>query len=212
MGWSVGSLHIGHMPRAQKEWKDAYLQEQCKITSDDPAVSNVILKSAFVGSTWYAAMQVNRPGVESRVVALVFLTSSKVVDQPFQGYVEFGYKDMDESVGPNEVQCPLSIMKLLTPLKDDDGYAKQWRESVLAYHANLNETRNKRNNSIGRHVRLPQPVRYSSGDVVTEGRVVTRRTRRGRNKVALLSDGRLYQLPLKVLKASTLILPPENAA
>jgi hypothetical protein len=212
MGWLVGPLYIGYNSREQKEHKDAYLRAQCKAGGNNPAFSNVVLKSAFVGSTWFAAMQVNRPGVESRVVALVFLTSSRMADHPFQGYVEFGYKDMDESVGPREVHCPLAIMKLLTPLQEHEQYAKEWRAQVYAYHATLNETRGKRNSSIGRHIRLPHPVTYRGGVVVTEGQVVTRRTRRGRNKVALLSNGRLYQLPLKVLKASTLVLPPANAA
>lgn len=42
------------------------------------------------------------------------------------------YKPVDESMGPNEVDCPLKFLDI--PLKDV-GYAKQWRENVVAYHA-----------------------------------------------------------------------------
>jgi hypothetical protein len=46
---------------------------------------------------------------------------------------EWGYKDMDESCGPCEVNCPLSYLEL-APLVDV-GYAKAWRERVREYWA-----------------------------------------------------------------------------
>ena len=45
----------------------------------------------------------------------------------------WGYKDMDESAGPNAIDCPLAY--LAAPHAERDGYAKQWRERVREYHA-----------------------------------------------------------------------------
>lgn len=44
----------------------------------------------------------------------------------------WGYKDLDESVGPCEVNCPISY---LAQASDPVGYAVEWREKVRAYHA-----------------------------------------------------------------------------
>ncbi|WP_353247354.1 hypothetical protein [Limnohabitans sp.] len=45
----------------------------------------------------------------------------------------WGYKDMDESVGPSAVDCPLAY--LAAPHAEPLGYAGPWRERVRAYHA-----------------------------------------------------------------------------
>jgi hypothetical protein len=48
---------------------------------------------------------------------------------------EFCWKDMDESMGPNESRCPMHILRLLTPLDgDESAYAGQWRERCYAFH------------------------------------------------------------------------------
>ena len=45
----------------------------------------------------------------------------------------WGYKDMDETVGPCAVDCPASYLAAAhTPR---EGWAAQWRERVAAYHA-----------------------------------------------------------------------------
>lgn len=48
---------------------------------------------------------------------------------------EWGYKDMDESVGPCYYNCPLSYLDLAPETEDTGQYAKQWRQSVREYHA-----------------------------------------------------------------------------
>jgi hypothetical protein len=45
----------------------------------------------------------------------------------------WGYKDLDESVGPSAVDCPLTY--LAAPHGEPVGHAAQWRERVRAYHA-----------------------------------------------------------------------------
>ena len=75
-----------------------------------------VLKSAMVGSTYYAAV-----AVENRVIAAVTLTR---VDN--EDYYNFSYKPMDESMGPGEDNCPKGILDLLTPT--DSEYANDWRK------------------------------------------------------------------------------------
>ena len=49
---------------------------------------------------------------------------------------EWGYKDMEESSGPNECSCPLKYLDMVPcPYR---GYAKAWRERVKAYWAERN--------------------------------------------------------------------------
>lgn len=80
-----------------------------------------VLKSTMVGATWYGACERSRPGQEPYVFAGVCLTS---VDR--HAHFDFGYKDMDESVGPMESSCPVSILRLLSPTEHE--YALSWRE------------------------------------------------------------------------------------
>ena len=90
-------------------WNDSETGGKCEV-----------LKSSLVGSTWYGACKRTIPGKESYVFAGVCLTSVNNKD-----CYNFGYKDMDETVGPRQCQCPKAILDLLTPTKYE--YAKEWR-------------------------------------------------------------------------------------
>lgn len=79
-----------------------------------------VLKSAMVGSTYYAAVETKKEGKAPFVWAAVFLTCGKGSD----GTV-WGYKDMDETMGPCEDKCPASILALLSPTEDK--MAMEWR-------------------------------------------------------------------------------------
>lgn len=77
-----------------------------------------ILKDRMVGSTYYAAIKDKNEGV----YILVALTN---VDK-----WDFGYKDMDASMGPYVYTCPESILKLNTY---HDGYTDEWIDKCRAY-------------------------------------------------------------------------------
>ena len=47
---------------------------------------------------------------------------------------EWGYKDVDESMGPCELSCPLGYINLAQPGPDDE-CARNWRQRVRDYHA-----------------------------------------------------------------------------
>lgn len=91
------------------------------------------LKSAMVGSTYYAAIErTNNETQEKEVFAIICLTSVNMDD-----YYNFSYKDMDETMGPNERKCPIGILNLLTPTNYQ--WANEWREDCRKYHARKNE-------------------------------------------------------------------------
>ena len=91
------------------------------------------LKSAMVGSTYYAAIEkINNETKEREVFALICLTSVNMSD-----YFNFSYKDMDETMGPNERKCPIGILNLLTPT--DSQWANEWRNDCRKYHEKKNE-------------------------------------------------------------------------
>ena len=73
----------------------------------------------MVDNVYYAAMKSTD---SNEVWALVVLTAT-------DGR-EFGYKDMDETMGPGYYDCPIGILKLLSPT--DNAYAKEWRKNCYA--------------------------------------------------------------------------------
>mgnify|MGYP006109258281 CR=1 FL=1 len=102
-----------------------------------------LLQLSKQGSAWYAAVQflpadpdkfaghpyyLADPIDGSITWAAVILTS--------RSGSEFMYKDLEESVGPNECKAPLSLLKKLSPLKenvtDNPGiWAGRWRDKCI---------------------------------------------------------------------------------
>ena len=79
---------------------------------------------------YLAVRHTNKVGV-SVVGAVVCLLEHATRD-----YYNFGYKDIDETMGPAESECPERILKQLTPLESaayqsmcsSVDYAKDWRD------------------------------------------------------------------------------------
>jgi len=114
MGWTF--LHDAPADPKQyldnlHTWEDAYGKRRP-------------LRSAMYGTTYYAAVEHRRPDNTVVVFAVVALT------QRYCG--EWGYKHMDESMGPGESFCPLSILALLTPT--DIEWANNWRDRCRRNH------------------------------------------------------------------------------
>lgn len=99
-----------------------------------------VVKSVMVGNVFYGAVKKTREPVifngeyvldendkkiyrmieNAPVFAVVILTSVDMKD-----YFNFSYKIMDETVGPYYYDCPNSILKLLSPIKNE--FATKWR-------------------------------------------------------------------------------------
>lgn len=135
MGWT--SYHATHYKNNgtidRKAECDAYFMEEnaghCRI-----------IKSALVGSVYYAAIETLKrgkrqpdnsyiyediPEAERETWAAVFLTSTDS-----RNYFNFSYKNMSEDMGPCESDCPASILSVLSPT--DCEYALAWRERCRA--------------------------------------------------------------------------------
>ena len=90
-----------------------------------------VVKSAMVGATCYMAVkqlyaqqngrEVPIPTAQQPVFAVVVKTGSDAKN----GY-NFGYKMMDETVGPTDDNCPAGILNLLTAPQNQ--WAAEWRE------------------------------------------------------------------------------------
>ena len=133
MGWT--EYHAEHYKKGKVDRKaeldPMYTQEEHDVLLDGKTVhypEYKVLKSAMVGSTYYAAVQITNT-VEgfSKVRAAVVLTS---VDS--KRYCNFAYKDMSEDMGPYCYDCPVSILKLLT--ETDDEVALDWRAKCWEKH------------------------------------------------------------------------------
>ena len=128
MGWLyMKSLKDHSGPRQ-------YLDAQ--FTYERPDVISKVLRSALVGiRVYYAAVEQTRIATGEREVwAAICLVRYNPRDP--EGHI-FGYKDMEESMGPCECDCSEPIFKLLTPT--DREYAMQWRvrcrENIAARRA-----------------------------------------------------------------------------
>lgn len=137
MGWTYF-----HKPRevTVKDWFKSTWSERVEVL--DIAIVKM--------RTLYAACRYKDSG---KVFAAVFLLGYAPND-----HYNFGYKDMDETVGPYESECPESILKLLTPT--DSEYAIKWRERCWA-KVHARKARPKYEN--GMVVKFKQPITFTNG-------------------------------------------------
>lgn len=116
MGWLYEQSLGGHSGPRQ------YLDAQ--FTYERPEVTSKVLRSTLLKMrVYYAAIEHVFPNSGDRQIwGLVCLVKYNPRDR--DGYI-FGYKDIDETMGPCESDCPNSILSLLTPT--DNQYALEWR-------------------------------------------------------------------------------------
>lgn len=150
MGWT--SYHYDGLLKTNSQKKMA-IREQF---GNDPKWGT-ILKDSLVGNTYYAAVKYTKTG---EVFALVVLIS---VDN--KDYYNMSYKDMVESSGPYQIDCPVSILNLLSPT--DNEYALNWRKSC--------RENAKRKNVVlknGDIIEFEKSIQFQSGRECRKFRVV----------------------------------------
>lgn len=128
MGWTY--YHKDHGRTAADEVRDHLTWESDISSYRALDVAVVKLRTAYA-----AVEQITKATGERKVWAAVFLLGYAPNDE-----YNFGYKDMDESMGPCECDCPERILNLLTdpPLNE---WAAQWRERCRANLAKRQATR-----------------------------------------------------------------------
>lgn len=108
--------------------KSAIIQHLTETRSWESAkglmVTRETLAKCVRGNVLYAAHRGHRSdGVEERYICVYLLGAD--------GDNGWGYKDMDESMGPCEAKCPPKYFDLVGPPPND--YAAAWREKCRAY-------------------------------------------------------------------------------
>lgn len=96
------------------------------------------------------------------------------------GEYGWGYKDMDESMGPYYYDCPLELLDQAGPTPHET--AQRWREKVRAMHA-----RKARKLEVGTKIQM-----YGNTYTVVET---------GRRKIIRREDGRVFRLSRRNLEA-----------
>ena len=116
-----------------------------------------VVKSAMVGSIYYAAIKCK----DESICAVVIKTS-------VSGN-EFAYKAMDETMNPFYYDCPLSILKLLSPT--NSVYAQEWRKTC---YERLEKKKEARKEGIGTiyEVVLEYDLEWSNGYKLKAGDII----------------------------------------
>lgn len=152
------------------------------LTWETKSAKNTCLKTAIKFKEAYAAVETVIKATGERYVWGAAFMLNYTRDYAFN----FGYKDMDETMGPNISNCPLSILDLLTPT--DNEWANKWRKECRR-RASIKPIR------FGDKVKFLQPI-YGCNDTVFE------KIRYGRCRNIFKSDsGRLIRLPKRIFNS-----------
>lgn len=198
MGWTF------YMDRRVKCYADERREIEQLCTYDNPVRQTTLIKARKVASTWYAAVRITASDAApledktyvvdpdgSITFAAVFLTR----------YDDgcWGYKDMEESSGPVQSKAPLSILTLLSEIKDPESYAHAWRQRCRDWAAIPDYQE-------GDKIKLAQPVTLTDGStcqIVT----ATHYTRYGKKRrcYRIEETGGLARLSKSTLARSKLV-------
>lgn len=138
-------------------------------------------------------------GMASRkVVAFVFLLDYRPY-RPRQPDYDTGYKDMDESMGPCESECPERILHLLSPT--DHEYALNWRQRCWDNIACKKRVRLRRDTVIE-----TRPISFRDGRTRSRFRVVSLKPLR----LLCLDTGILCKVSRSILQ--TMLIPQSHDA
>lgn len=141
MGWT-----FTHRPKGltTREWFERNL------SSDQRFLATATKDGVFYAAVENLPTATYKPGAVWGLVTLTKWTS---------GHHNYGWKDMDETMGPYEANCPDRILDLLTPI--DSEWANEWRARCRANNA-ARAARPKV--KIGDTVRFAVPLTFTNGD------------------------------------------------
>jgi hypothetical protein len=173
MGWLYMSSMKGHKTPKQ------YLDHQ--LTYERDSFTCKVLDSAVVSmKRYYAAVEKVEKATRVRsVVCVICLVNFNPHDK--EGMI-FGYKDMDETMGVCETDCPARILDLLTPTESER--AVEWRAECRQRLAKVLP-------KAGQTIILKTPVQFSDNTTQSRFRVLERKVR-GRKKLFFLGEGGGY--------------------
>ncbi len=197
MGWLYMKSLKGHSGPRQ------YLDAQ--FTQLRPDAISQVLRSALV------SMRVNYAAVEQVRIATgqreVWAAISLVRYNPRDpdGYI-FGYKDMEESMGPYECDCPEPILDLLT--LTDAQHALQWRARCRENIAARRAKAAKPSPRAGQVIVFDEPLSFADGRSFERLEVIA--NPRSHRTVLFRASGSssLYRIPNIKDRTYRLVDPP----
>lgn len=158
MGWT--SYHATHYKNGRIDRKaecdSIFNSDMVEWGGDHTTIGKYeVLKSTMVGGTYYAAIKKTKFATEtepeiSHVFAAICLTSTNMKD-----YYNFTYKDMDETCGPGQCDCPKGILDLLTPTNHE--YALNWRKACYENLAKKKNPNSLSNLPVGTVIKVIMP-------------------------------------------------------
>ena len=197
MGWLYMKSLKG--PSGPRQYLDA------QFTYERSDVTSKVLRSALVGMrVYYAAVEQVRIAAGQREVwAGICLVRYNPRDP--EGYI-FGYKYMEESMGPYECDCPEPILDLLTPT--DREYAVQWRARCRENIAARRAKAAKPSPRAGQVIVFDEPLSFADGQSFERLEVVA--NPRNHRTVLFRAPGssNLYRIPNIKSRTYRLVEPP----
>jgi len=123
MGWTTGYTSRKEVVETVTEaWENDMRRTEC-------------IRKFFSGNNLWCVFEQRSKAASTdveRFIAVFLIRCWKLQG----GEMDWGYKDVSESMGPCEVSCPLSFLDMVP---DPGGYATAWRERVRAAHACKNQ-------------------------------------------------------------------------
>ena len=192
-----------------------YVDEKAEITRlctfETDTRRTTLAKASKLGSTWYAAAKVkslNGTSLEDRTYMIdddgSFTFGAVFLTRMDDGC--WGYKDMEESAGPNESRAPLGLIELLSDLKDEGSYTHAWRQRCRDW-ASIPDYEE------GDKIRLAAPVTLTDGSTC---QIVTatyyKRGRQKRRCYRIEETGGLVRLSKASLAGSELLSSAKGEA
>lgn len=162
MGWTGHVTDHAMSAKEKREYLDnLWNAEKCRT-----------LKSAMVGSTYYAAVKELESGEVFGFVVITHMLKRG------ENWYEFQYKELEETMGISECNCSKGILNLLTPT--DNEYAIQWRYKC-AENLLLEEKKRKVAKApVGSRLCFNSPMKLNPG--IEKGDYIELVKRRGRYK------------------------------
>jgi len=192
-----------------------YAEEKAEIaricTNSHDTLEQRPIQMSKVGSTWYVAVRSTPVGDHKfdEKTYVLDADGSYVFGAVFLVRYDdgcFGYKDMDETMGPAMAQAPLGLLAKLSELVDPDCYAHRWREDCRKWAAIPKY-------EVGDIIKLAKPVNLTDGTTVETVECTT--YRRGRRNMRCYRDvvtKTLCRLSKPCFMGSTLVKSEQVAA
>jgi hypothetical protein len=114
-GHPVGYYEVDSTEKVREWLKRQYTWDAIEVLDIAPGTR--------LRSNWWMAVKIKETG---KVRALLSMTTNRAKSEGF-----FYTKEVGEDMGPRATDIPKRLFQMLTPLDEDETYAREWRERVI---------------------------------------------------------------------------------